>query len=73
MVADVHDRMPVIMPPEHYDLWLDPGFKGTDLKELLKPFEASRMKRYPVSMRVNLVKNDDPDCAMEVKEHLVTA
>jgi putative SOS response-associated peptidase YedK len=42
LLADVHDRMPVIMPLEHYDLWLDPGFKGTaDLKGLLRPYEAS--------------------------------
>jgi hypothetical protein len=44
-----------------------------DLEGLLRPYEASRMKRYPVSTRVNLVKNDDPECAMEVEEQLVTA
>ena len=74
LLADVHDRMPVIMPLEHYDLWLDPGFKGTDdLRELLRPYEPSLMRRYPVSTRVNLVKNDDPYCAMEVEEQSVTA
>jgi putative SOS response-associated peptidase YedK len=30
LLADVHDRMPVIMPLEQYDLWLDPGLKSTD-------------------------------------------
>jgi putative SOS response-associated peptidase YedK len=66
--------MPVIMPLEHYDLWLDPAFKGTDdLRELLRPYEASLMRRYPVSTRVNLVKNDYPECAMEMKEEAVTA
>jgi putative SOS response-associated peptidase YedK len=30
LLADVHDRMPVILSPEHYDLWLDPGFKRTE-------------------------------------------
>ena len=74
LLADVHDRMPVILPIGHYDLWLDPGFKQTDdLKELLRPFEAELMKRYPVSTRVNLVKNDDPDCALELKEQSATA
>ena len=74
LCADVHDRMPVILPVGHYDLWLDPGFKGTDdLKELLHPFEAKLMKRYPVSTRVNLVRNDDPECAVELKEQSVTA
>jgi putative SOS response-associated peptidase YedK len=64
LLADVHDRMSVILSPEHYDLWLDPGFKRTAaLKEMLSPFNATLMKRYPVSTRVNFVKNDDPECA----------
>jgi putative SOS response-associated peptidase YedK len=74
LLVDVHDRMPVILPLEHYDLWLDPGFKNTgDLKAMLLPYEPSLMKRYPVSTRVNLVKNDDPECAMELKEQSATA
>ena len=64
----------MILPLEQYDFWLDPGFKSTDdLKELLRPYEASLMRRYPVSTRVNLVKNDYPECAMELKEEAVTA
>src|SRR5664280_1475507 len=64
LLADVHDRMPVMMNPEHYDLWLDPGLRRVDaLKEMLNPFDATLMKRYPVSTRVNFVKNDDPECA----------
>jgi putative SOS response-associated peptidase YedK len=74
LLADVHDRMPVILPLENYDLWLDPGFKGTDdLREMLRPYEPSLMKRYPVSTRVNLVKNVDPDCAMKLKQESVSA
>jgi putative SOS response-associated peptidase YedK len=54
---------------DNYDVLLDPGFKGTDdLKAMLLPYEPSQMKRYPVSTRVNLVKNDDPECSAEVKE-----
>ena len=64
LLADAHDRMPVILSPEHYDLWLDPGFGRADaLKEMLNPFDATLMRRYPVSTRVNFVKNDDPECA----------
>jgi len=64
LLADVHDRMPAILSPEHYDLWLDPGFRHVEpLKEMLGPFDATLMKRYPVSRRVNFVKNDDPECA----------
>lgn len=32
------------------------------LKELLGPYDAALMKGYPVSTRVNFVKNDDPQC-----------
>jgi putative SOS response-associated peptidase YedK len=64
LCQDVHDRMPVILHPEDYDLWLDPGFHKTeDLCALLKPYEAEQMKRYEVSPRVNAVKFDDPECA----------
>jgi len=43
LLADVHDRMPVILRPENYDLWLDPGFKDVKaLAEVLAPFDARR-------------------------------
>jgi putative SOS response-associated peptidase YedK len=64
LLADVHDRMPVILSPEHYDLWLDPEFRRAEaLQAILRPFNATLMRRYPVSTRVNFVKNDDPECA----------
>jgi len=60
LCADVHDRMPVILPDDAYDLWLDPGFQRTEaVSDLLKPFNPTLMRRYEVSSRVNLVKNDD--------------
>jgi putative SOS response-associated peptidase YedK len=64
VMEGVHDRMPVILRPDDYELWLDPGFKKTDaLADLLKPYDANQMKRYEVSTRVNSVKYDDADCA----------
>jgi len=72
LLANVHDRMPVILRPEAYDLWLDPGFRRAEtLKEMLNPFDATLMKRYPVSTRVNFVRNDDPQCAAAI--HAVNA
>lgn len=66
-VRDVHDRMPVILPPEAYDLWLDPGFtRVEELQPLLQPYPGV-MRRYRVSSRVNHVKNDDAECAAEVE------
>jgi putative SOS response-associated peptidase YedK len=67
LCADVHDRMPAILPDEAYDLWLDPGFQKTDaVCDLLKPFDPALMRRYEVSSRVNLVKNNDAACAEPV-------
>lgn len=67
LVADIHDRMPAILPEESYDQWLDPKFQKVEaVGELLLPFAAGRMRRYEVSPRVNLVRNDDPECAAPV-------
>jgi putative SOS response-associated peptidase YedK len=64
LVSDIHDRMPAILSPSDYDLWLDPAFRDTgSLSGMLKPFDAALMRRYPVSTRINHVENDDADCA----------
>jgi putative SOS response-associated peptidase YedK len=66
LLAGIHDRMPVIMKRESYDLWLDPGFSKADvLLDFLKPFPADAMCHHRVRTRVNSVKNDDPACAEE--------
>jgi SOS response associated peptidase (SRAP) len=60
-------RMPAMLRPEDYDLWLGPSI--TDSKraaDCLKPFEATLMKKYPVSTRVNRPENDDQECAREI-------
>ena len=68
LIATVHDRMPVILDPESYDLWLDPGMQNVAaISELLKPYDASRMQLYPVSSRVNHVTNDDEECSRRVE------
>ena len=65
LLVDVHDRMPAILRQEHYDLWLYPRFKDVQaLAEILAPFDASQMKSFPVSTRINTVANDDPDCVV---------
>jgi putative SOS response-associated peptidase YedK len=64
LLADIHDRMPVILVHDDYDLWLDPAFKNAaSLSEMLGPYDPALMRRYPVSTRVNQVLNDDADCA----------
>jgi putative SOS response-associated peptidase YedK len=68
LTATVHDRMPVILDPESYDLWLDPVMQNVAaISELLKPYDASQMQLYPVSSRVNHVTNDDEECSRRVE------
>jgi putative SOS response-associated peptidase YedK len=68
VTAAVHDRMPVILDPDAYDLWLDPGMRNVDAaSELLKPCDARLMRCYPISTRINSVTNDDEDCSAPVE------
>jgi putative SOS response-associated peptidase YedK len=70
VTATVHDRMPVILDRDNYDLWLDPGMKDAKVvAELLKPFDARLMRSYPVSSRVNSVANDDAACSTPIQPH----
>jgi len=56
VAAPVHDRMPVILERDNYDLWLDPGMRDVvAVSEMLKPYDARLMRCYPVSTRVNNV------------------
>jgi len=67
LVAGVHNRMPVILKPEDYARWLDPRVNNPWLiSACLKPFDHARMKKYPVSTRVNRPENDDRECAQEI-------
>ena len=63
VVGGVHNRMPVILQPEDYEMWLDPDFDEREpLTSLLKPFPADAMEAYPVSRRVNKPSNNEPGC-----------
>jgi putative SOS response-associated peptidase YedK len=71
VTAQVHDRMPVILHSDNYDLWLDPGFGDvTAMSEMLKPYEARVMRCYTVSTRINHVENDDPACSEPIELEL---
>ena len=63
----LHDRMPVILPPNVYDVWLDPDMRDVDtLLGLLRPFAAQEMEMFPVNPIVNKVGNDGPECVEPV-------
>jgi putative SOS response-associated peptidase YedK len=61
LTKEVHDRMPVILSEDAYDLWLNPNMTDIDyLKSLLVPYPEEEMAAYPVSTLVNSPKNDVP-------------
>jgi putative SOS response-associated peptidase YedK len=48
LLADVHDRTPVILSAEHYDRWLDPGIHALEsVLALLMPYDSALIRRYP--------------------------
>lgn len=66
-VQTIHDRMPVIIPPEHFSAWLDPaGRDAGGLTQLLRPLPAETLTAYPVSRMVNSVRTDTPNCVNPV-------
>jgi putative SOS response-associated peptidase YedK len=61
--SQVHDRMPMILDPAHYDAWLDPANEDRDnLLRMLTPFAADRMTMRPVSTYVNNARNEGDAC-----------
>jgi len=64
LVAPIHDRMPVILAPEHHARWLDPA--AADPQSLLAPFPAALLESFAVNPRVNSPQHDDPDCIQPV-------
>jgi putative SOS response-associated peptidase YedK len=66
LVAEVHDRMPIILDADDCLRWLDRGADPLALQSLLRPFPSEGMEAYPVSTLVNSARNDSPDCIRPV-------
>ena len=63
LMADIHNRMPVILAPEDYDQWLDPQVQDKEkLLTLLRPYPADELTAHPVSTLVNSPRNENPAC-----------
>ena len=62
VVGEIHERMPVIVAPDAYDVWLDPSSERDELTGLLAPYPEDEMEAYPVSRFVNSPSNNDPRC-----------
>ena len=67
LLAPIHGRMPVILPEAAWAPWLgETPATAAELQALLRPYPTERMRVYPVSPRVNNVRNDDPSLAEPV-------
>ena len=61
VVRPLHDRMPVVLPPDACDVWLDPSVTDVDrLVALCRPCPPELLQAWPVSTAVNSVRNDGP-------------
>jgi len=68
LTSTIHNRMPVVLRPDNYDVWLDPRITDAQLiSELMKPCDPSLMRCYPVSTRINSTANDDEECSRPVE------
>ncbi len=60
LLAEIHDRMPVILPDDVRDTWLRSSARVEELKEMFSPFPSSEMKGFPVGSEVNGAAVDEP-------------
>jgi len=65
LMRDVHNRMPVILEPKDEEPWLTEK-DAPNLIDLLKPVEIFKLRKYPVSSRVNNTRNDDESLIKQV-------
>jgi putative SOS response-associated peptidase YedK len=66
LLEPVHDRMPVILPEDKYELWLNEEVAPAELKKLLEPYSSEQMQSYPVSSQVNHADVDNEELIKRV-------
>src|SRR4030095_11808556 len=66
LLASIHDRMPVILRPESYELCLHSEISSGELKKLLEPYPGDEMKSHPVSSQVNFAESEGEDLIQHV-------
>lgn len=60
LMTPIHNRMPVILPSDSYELWLDPSSQPEPLKTLLRPCPSEELEAYPVTALVGNPRNNAP-------------
>ena len=69
LIESLHERMPVILHPQEYNIWLDREMTDPEkLKPLCRSYPPDLMEMYPVSPQVNSPRNDSADCILPVSE-----
>ncbi|MDQ1438307.1 MAG: hypothetical protein QOK43_1936 [Acidimicrobiaceae bacterium] len=70
LLAPIHDRMPVVLPPSVWDVWLDPANDDVaELEKLLVPSPEDLLELYPVSAEVNSVQNNGAQLVIPLEGH----
>ena len=69
LVKKLHDRMPAILFEDEERFWIDKEISHIEAKRLLKPFPSELIFAYPVSTKINNVRNNSPDLIIEVPEN----
>jgi putative SOS response-associated peptidase YedK len=59
LVSKIHDRMPVILPKEKEQTWLNPGLDLKEAEKMLEAYPSREMKMYPISILINNPKVDN--------------
>lgn len=68
LMANIHNRMPVILSKENEDIWLDKDLQDSEvLTALLQPYDERLMEAYPVSSKVNNPSNNQQELIEKVE------
>jgi putative SOS response-associated peptidase YedK len=67
LVSDIHDRMPVIVAKENYEVWLNPRSELQAVLAILRPYDPSEMRRYPVDTKLNNSQNEGREVSERVE------
>jgi putative SOS response-associated peptidase YedK len=69
--SSIHDRMPAILMPEHFDAWLDTrGFNAEMAAEMLRPAPNDLLQHVPVDPRLNNARNEGADLIVPYRDSL---
>ena len=73
-MAHIHDRMPVILPEQAWERWLDPTFDDiAELRDLLVPWADGALEAYPISTLVNDPRHEGADLAAPIPGEVLRA